>query len=112
MIAELTHLKAVIEGQPGLQRWREWFARHGPALESILTRGQLLRLKRYPTKEIPRILEAHGVAFTRSDFYEWLDFDSTSGRCRNCGEPVQSGRTWKRCPNGCFVLVGRPKPSV
>ena len=114
MIPELTYLKAVIEGQPDLPRWREWFAQHSSALESILTRGQVLRLRYHPTKEIPKILVEHGVSFTPSDFYEWLDSDSTSGRCRDCGAQLQratAGDTWTWCPNGCFVMEAHRGPA-
>src|SRR5262245_61549789 len=105
MIPEFTHLKAVIEGQPGLARWKEWLEEHGGALERLLSRGQMLRLRHYPTKEIPKILREHGVPFVPSDFYEWLNSDSTSGRCRECGTALMrnsgpgGGRVW--CPQGC-----------
>ncbi len=104
MIPELEHLKAVIEGQPNLPRWREWFTQHCAVLESILTAGQLLRLRSNPTKEIPKILGVHGVTFTQSDFYEWLDSESTSGRCPECGTLLVSSPPFTWCPNRCLVM--------
>src|SRR6516164_1676197 len=85
MIPELTHLKAVIEGQPGLPRWKQWLDVHSGALERLVSPGQMLRLRHYPIKEIPKILREHAIHFVQSDFYEWLDSDSASGRCQECG---------------------------
>lgn len=108
MISELAHLKAVVEGRPGLSGWKQWLDAHEEALGQIFSRGQMLRLRHYPMKEIPKILREHSIDFTPSDFYEWLNSDSTSGRCRECGDVLQrtsgtgGGSVW--CPQGCFLL--------
>lgn len=108
MISELTHLKAVIEGHPGLPHWKQWLDEHGDALGRLFSPGQMLRLRYHPMKEIPRILREHSIEFVQSDTFEWLDSDSTSGRCRECGSPLQraggvgGGRVW--CAQGCMSL--------
>jgi hypothetical protein len=101
------HLKAVIEGVPNLPNWRGWFAEHEIAIAELMPRGEMLRLRYHPNKEIPKILQQHSISFVHSTSYEWLDADSTSGRCRDCGAQLQhakAGDTWTRCPNGCFVM--------
>lgn len=114
MIPEFTHLKAVIEGQPRLPRWKQWFDAHAGALEGFLSPGQMLRLRYYPTKEIPKILSEVAIQFVQSDFYEWLDSDSASGRCRECGTTLQrrggpgGGSVW--CPQGCTSMHWDCKP--
>lgn len=106
---ELRYLKAVIEGKRDLPRWKDWLDEHGSALEAKLSRGQVLRLRYHPTEEIPQILRDHGIDFERSDAYEWLDVDSESQRCRECGAPLQYEylltEIWTSCPNGCFEMV-------
>jgi len=111
----LEHLKAVIEGVPNLPRWRDWFADHQSDLGQLISRGQLLRLRYYPTKEIPAVLQHHSIQFVPSDHYEWLDADSSSGRCRDCGAHIQratAGDTWTWCPNGCFAMEAHRRPSI
>src|SRR5256885_11138963 len=108
MIPEFTHLKSVIEGQPGLPRWKQWLDAHSGALERLVSPGQMLRLRYYPTKEIPKILREHAVHFVQSNFYEWLDSDSTSGRCHECGTALKRssgpGGGSIRCPQGCTSM--------
>src|SRR2546430_11662238 len=71
----IAHLKAFIEGKPGLQRWKVWFAENSHELGQLLSRGQFLRLKFKPLEEIPRILTDHGLTFTPSDYYQWPEWD-------------------------------------
>jgi hypothetical protein len=115
MIAEIEHLKAVIEGKPDLPSWRQWFEEHKLALAGIFTRGQLLRLRHHPMTEIPKILQEQQVSFVSSDVYEWIDDDSKSGRCRYCGAFLQTerwGDTWILCPNGCVEAEFHTPPQL
>jgi hypothetical protein len=109
----LEHLKAVIEGVPNLPRWRDWFVANETELAKSLSRGELLRLRYYPIKEIPKVLAASGLEFRTSEYYEWLDGDSESGRCHDCGAQLQhaiAGDRWTWCPNGCFQMEAHQPP--
>jgi hypothetical protein len=71
----IAHLKAFIEGKPGLQRWKVWFEENSDTLGQLLSRGQFLRLKFNPFEEIPKILADHGLGFTPSVYYRWPEWD-------------------------------------
>jgi hypothetical protein len=71
----IAHLKAFIEGKPGLQRWKIWFEENSQELGRLLSRGQFLRLKFKPFEEIPKILADHGLTFAPSDYYQWPEWD-------------------------------------
>jgi hypothetical protein len=45
MNEQLVYLKTVIEGQPNIESWKDWFARNDAALEDLLSRTEYLRLK-------------------------------------------------------------------
>jgi hypothetical protein len=76
----IAHLKAFIEGKPGLQGWKAWFEENSQVLGGLLSRGQFLRLKFKPFEEIPRILTDHGLTFTPSDYYQWPEWDEAGPR--------------------------------
>lgn len=106
MDAQLTYLKSVIEGVPGIEPWKAWFDRNDAELQHGLSRSTYLNLKLNRIKAIPPILTAHGIEFVASDRYAYLG--GVEGRCRDCGAELQhaprfkdaGGRIW--CPNGCF----------
>jgi len=102
MIEQLEYLKAVIEGEPAIERWRAWFSRNEGVLSAHLSRGQFLRLKLGRIKAIPEVLTKFGVPFTPflAVRVAWRD----SGRCRECGGEIQSRGNYAWCPNGCFEL--------
>ena len=102
MKEQLAYLKAVIEGEPAIERWRDWFSRNEGVLSAHLSRGQFLRLKLGRIKAIPEVLTKFGVPFTTSSRYEWLG--GIAGRCRECGGEIQSRGNYAWCPNGCFEL--------
>lgn len=102
----LVFLKSVVEGDDAGFAWHQWIARNELLLEDLLSPGEFLRLKFHPLSEAAQILETRAVSFLKSDRFEWLDIDSQSGRCRNCGETIirfkGGGAT---CPNKCFTIL-------
>jgi hypothetical protein len=103
----LVYLKAVIEGQPNIERWTTWFSANAPVLKEHLTRTEFLRLKLHRIDAIPEILTRFGVAFVRSDEYAWLA--GMPGRCRDCGATTVTSGNFTWCPKGCFRLHALPQ---
>lgn len=99
-------LKSLIEGEDVGYSWHQWLASNDRDLKRLLSPGSLLRLKFHPLSEAELVLKQHGITYRRSDKFEWLDVDSTAGKCRYCGETIQhdnAGGAW--CPKGCFTLM-------
>jgi len=98
MEPQLAYLKSVIEGLPGIERWKAWFERNDGGLQRGLGRTRYLDLKVNRIEAIPRILTARDIKFVRSDRY--------ANVCRDCFGEVRretypgGGHYW--CPNGCF----------
>lgn len=101
MREQLEYLRAVIEGRPLVEPWREWFERNESLLAANLTRGEFLRLKVNRIKAVPEVLTKFGVPFTRSTRYDWLG--GVPGLCRDCGSTIEESFFVVRCPRGCFT---------
>src|SRR6266540_2924969 len=98
MNEQIAYRKAVIEGAPDIEPWRQWFSRNSGELSRMLSR-KLCRIK-----AIPEILGRFSVAFRQSDRYAWLG--GVEGLCRYCGgEVISTGRGGSYCPNGCYQLM-------
>jgi len=99
---QLKYLKSVLEGQPDIEPWQEWFARNDHALQSLLTRTEYLHLKLERIKAIPEILKRFDIEYTKSDRYEWLG--GKPGYCKDCGAKTESSGSFIWCPKGCFRM--------
>jgi hypothetical protein len=63
----LAYLKGIMEGNEDLESWTTWISANQEALERTFSRGEYLRLKNTPIKEIRRLLEKHHVTYQEAD---------------------------------------------